>query len=190
MTTRITLISSGTTTEARNATFGDDAPLAPSELIRAARLISRLPGDDLALCAPDSASRETAAAFSLAARPEPSWREIDYGAWSGKSLQSVQQETPEALGTWLSDPACSPPGGESIAAFTQRIGDWLDQRRDTNQKLTVIAPANCLRATVLHCLRAPADAFRSVDIMPLTIMQLSAYRGLWRLRIGEPAERG
>jgi broad specificity phosphatase PhoE len=189
MTTRITLISSGATTEARNATFGDNTPLAPSELVRAAPLLSRLPGDDLSLCAPDSASRETAAALSLAAQTEPSWREIDYGAWSGKSLQTVQQETPEALGAWLSDPACSPPGGESIAAFIRRIGDWLDRHRDTHQRLTVIAPANCLRATVLHCLRAPADTFRSVDILPLTMMQLSAYRDLWRLRIGEPAER-
>ncbi|HVI90275.1 MAG TPA: histidine phosphatase family protein [Dongiaceae bacterium] len=189
MTTRITLISSGATAEIRNATFGGDAPLAPAEHARAASLTRQLPGDDIVLCGPDSASRQTAEALALAAIPEPSWREIDYGDWSGKSLKAVQEEMPETLGAWLSDPTCAPPGGESIAAFTRRIGNWLDQRRDGHEKLTVVAPANCLRATVLHCLRAPADAFLTIDILPLTIMQISAYRGLWRLRLGSQAER-
>jgi broad specificity phosphatase PhoE len=191
MTTRITLISSGATNDSRNATFGGSAPLAASERDRAAKLASSLPAADRILCAPDSACRETAAALSLAATIEPAWRDIDFGDWSGKSLQIVQAGTPDALAAWLADPACPPPGdGESMTAFTGRIGIWLDQHLEDHRRLAIVAPANGLRAAILHCLRAPPTAFRAVDIMPLTIIELSAYRGLWRLRIGDRAERG
>jgi broad specificity phosphatase PhoE len=190
MTTRITLISSGATVEIRNATFGGDSPLTPRDRARAAELAPSLPGADQVLCGADLASRQTAEALSLAATPIPAWREIDFGDWSGKNLDAVQSEAPEALAAWLGDPTSAPPGGESLAAFIRRIGAWLDQRRDSQEKLIVVAPANCLRATVLHCLQAPAAAFRAIDIMPLTILQASAYRGFWRLRIGNQPERG
>lgn len=154
------------------------------EHARAMALLPRLPAGQAALCGPDSASRQTAECLSAEATIDPQWREIDFGDWTGKQLATVQKEAPDALAAWLGDPACAAPGGESIAAFIARIGEWLDRHRQPSEKILVVAPANCLRAAVLHCLHAPPLAFRAIDIMSLTVIRLSAYRGIWRLRLG------
>lgn len=185
MTAHITLISSGATAAVGNATFGGDAPLDPREHARAMALRPHLPAGEVALCGPDAASRQTAEWLVPTATIEPQWREIDFGDWTGKPLAAVQKQAPDVLAAWLGDPASPAPGGESIAAFIARIGAWLDLHRDASEKILAIAPANCLRAATLHCLHAPALAFRAIDIMPLTVIRLSAYRGVWRLRLGD-----
>lgn len=185
MTARITLISSGATRDVRNATFGGDAPLEAAERARAAALRPHLPPADRFLCGADSLSQQTAAALALQAMAEPVWGEVDFGRWNGKTLSAVQADEPDALAAWVLDPASAPHGGEPLTALIQRVGHWLDQQRDQHGRILIVAPANCLRAAILHCLRAPAEAVRFLDITPLTIIHLSGFGRDWRLRLGE-----
>lgn len=183
MTTRITLISNGATVATRNATFPRDEPLEEKALALAASLADALPAVDRVYCGPDLAGRQTAAALGLTAESEPQLREINFGRWAGKSLEALQGDDALALGAWVTDPQATPPAGDSVTDLITRIGGWLDQQAERADRLIAIAPANCLRAAVIHCLQAPAMAFRRIDVAPLSFIFLSAHHNKWRLRL-------
>jgi broad specificity phosphatase PhoE len=56
------------------------------------------------------------------------WREIDMGAWEGRTIALLHDETPELVTQLFDDPASFEyPGGESFAGFTARVQRALDQ---------------------------------------------------------------
>jgi broad specificity phosphatase PhoE len=81
------------------------------------------------------------------------------------------------------DPQATPPSGDSVVDLIARIGDWLHQQAAQSGRIIAIAPANCLRAAVIHCLQAPPTAFRQIDVPPLSSIFLSSHQGQWRLRV-------
>ena len=53
---------------------------------------------------------------------EPDLRELDFGAWEGRSAAELMQDQAEALGLFWADPyAYTPPEGEPVAAFAERV---------------------------------------------------------------------
>ncbi|GAA2892164.1 hypothetical protein GCM10020220_097870 [Nonomuraea rubra] len=54
-------------------------------------------------------------------------------AWRGLPYERVAREEPEALARWLSDPHAAPHGGESPAAFADRVAAWLATTREPTQ---------------------------------------------------------
>ncbi|MCD4865624.1 histidine phosphatase family protein [Pseudomonas sp. PLB05] len=53
---------------------------------------------------------------------EADLRELDFGAWEGHSAAELMQDQAEALGLFWADPyAYTPPGGEPVAAFAERV---------------------------------------------------------------------
>lgn len=183
MATRITLISNGATSATRNATFPKDEPLEEKAVALAAGLAGSLPAVDRIYRGPDRAGEQTALALGLTAVAEPLLREIDFGDWAGKSLMELQTEDALALRDWITDPQAIPPGGESAADLMARVSNWLTLQADQPARIIAITPANCLRAAVIHCLQAPATAFRQIDVPPLSSLFLSCHRGQWRLRL-------
>ena len=142
-----------------------------------------MPAADRIYRSPDLAGEQTARALGLAAVAEPLLREIDFGDWAGKSLMELQAEDALALSAWVTDPQATPPGGEAAIDLIARMGTWLTHLADQSARIIAVAPANCLRAAVIHCLRAPATAFRQIDVPPLSSMFLSCHQGQWRLRL-------
>jgi broad specificity phosphatase PhoE len=183
MTTRITLISNGATSATRNATFPKDEPLEQKAIALAAGMAGTLPTVDRIYRGPDLAGEQTVQAFGMTAIAEPLLREIDFGDWAGKSLVELQTEDAPALSNWIMDPQAIPPGGESAADLVARVSNWLAFQADQSVRIIAVTPANCLRAAVLHCLQAPASAFRQIDVPPLSSIFLSCHRGQWRLRL-------
>jgi broad specificity phosphatase PhoE len=183
MATRITLISNGATSATRNATFPANEPLEEKAIALAAGLAGTLPAVDRIYCSPDLAGAQTAKALGLTAEPEPLLREIDFGDWAGKSLTELQAEDALALSAWVMDPQTTPPGGESAVDLIMRVSTWLAHQADQSSRIIAVIPANCLRAAVIHCLQAPAIAFRQIDVPPLSSIFLSCHRGQWRLRL-------
>ena len=53
---------------------------------------------------------------------EPDLRELDFGDWEGRSAADLMQDQAEALGLFWADPyAYTPPGGEPVARFAERV---------------------------------------------------------------------
>jgi broad specificity phosphatase PhoE len=40
-------------------------------------------------------------------------------------MEEVQQEDPNGILSWLTDPGATPHGGESIDALIGRVGSWM-----------------------------------------------------------------
>ncbi|NEW69449.1 histidine phosphatase family protein [Streptomyces rhizosphaericus] len=193
---RITLVAPAVNAALRQVRFDDGPPDAAGSR-RAAAAAAALPHHDMAFTAPSERCRGTAAALGLDAVVTPELRDLDMGRWRGRSLDEVGQEAPEEVAAWLSDPAAAPHGGETLLELVERIGAWLDARREEPAPATPPAPARAarllavvepavVRAALVHALGLPAPAFWRLDVAPLTATELSGRAGRWNLRCGHP----
>ncbi|GAA1258105.1 histidine phosphatase family protein [Streptomyces javensis] len=193
---RITLVAPAVNAALRQVRF-DDAPPDAAGVRRAAAAAAALPHHDMAFTAPSERCRGTAAALGLDAAVTPELRDLDVGRWRGRSLDEVGQEAPEEVAGWLSDPAAAPHGGETLLELVERIGAWLDARREDPapaappapardaRLLAVVEPA-VVRAALVYALGLPAPTFWRLDVAPLTATELSGRAGRWNLRCGHP----
>ncbi|MFE5868695.1 histidine phosphatase family protein [Streptomyces roseifaciens] len=189
MTVRVMLISPAADTPSHEARFGDDGPLGAAGLRRTRAAAGSLPAAGRVLTAPSARCAETAAALGLAAaRTEPALRDLDPGRWRGRPLAEVGTAEPQALAAWLTDPDAAPHGGESVRDAVARVGAWLDGLED-GRVLAVTAPA-VVRAALVHALALPPQAFWRLDVLPLSVTELSGRGGRWNLRCGVPLPQG
>ncbi|MBP8536552.1 histidine phosphatase family protein [Streptomyces sp. MK37H] len=204
---RITLVAPAVNAALRQVRF-DDAPPDAAGLRRASAAAAALPHHDMAFTAPSERCRGTAAALGLDAAVTPELGDLDVGRWRGRSLDEVGQEAPEEVAGWLSDPAAAPHGGETLLELVERIGVWLEARREDPapaapargtcredpappapargaRLLAVVEPA-VVRAALVHALGLPTPTFWRLDVAPLTATELSGRAGRWNLRCGHP----
>jgi broad specificity phosphatase PhoE len=126
-------------------------------------------------------AKQTAGILGFDIVVEPALRDCDHGRWTGRSLEEVQAEEPEAVRTWMSDPYSAPHGGESLVAVVQRVAAWLDARTETGRLVAVTHPA-IVRAASLHALGVSIEAFRRIDVEPFHRTELSHDGRRWVLR--------
>ncbi|MFJ4774117.1 histidine phosphatase family protein [Streptomyces uncialis] len=207
-TTRLTLIAPATGRDLREARFSGDGPVDPAALARAARAGADLRGTFPRgtahwVVSPSTRCRATADALRGPAPdagpapgrpPEEMPEEVpalagpDMGRWRGRTLAEVSAEDPQALVSWLSDPAAAPHGGESLLGLRTRVGAWLDTTRDAERasgtgRLVAVVEPDVVRAAVAHALDLPAPAFRRLDVEPLGAVELTGRSGRWNLRV-------
>jgi broad specificity phosphatase PhoE len=181
MTTRLHLLCSASTPSVSSIAFAGEEPLDARGRESLARLSGRLPSCDLTLRSPALCVAQTAEGLGLDARTEPLLRDCDFGHWVGRSLADVQAEAPEAVAEWLHDPRAAPHGGESFADVMTRVGEWMDSLLAGQCSILAITHAIVIRAAIAHALGAGPEAFRHIDVAPLTRAKLSSGGGRWTL---------
>lgn len=182
MTIRLTLVCHASTAALRTSAFPADEPLDPQALRRLDRLPpSRLRAADRHRSSPALRARETAVALGLDAVVDPLLRECDYGRWTGLTLEDVQAREPDAVGSWLHDPASAPHGGESVTDLMGRVAAWLDVQQETTGRTAVVTHASVIRAAIVHALDTGPRSFWRIDIGPLSTVALSGSNGRWTL---------
>jgi broad specificity phosphatase PhoE len=182
MTTRLHLLCSAATASVSTVAFAtDDEPLDHRGRDGLAGLSGRLPSCDMILRSPARSAAETAEGLSLKAQIEPLLCDCDFGRWAGRSLVDVQAQAPEAVEDWLHNPDAAPHGGESFADVMGRVGHWMDGLLEQGGSILAITHASVIRAAIAHALGAGPEAFRHVDVAPLTRARLSGHSGRWTL---------
>lgn len=89
-------------------------------------------------------TRETARALSLCPREDRALREIDVGAWEGKTFQEIRAQYPALYAARGRDPyRCRIPGGEAPARCLERM-------RAAFGRITAGIPENSAAAIVAH----------------------------------------
>lgn len=116
-----------------------DAPLSALGQRQAEALANRLAGErplpDLIVASNLIRAQATAEAFARRLdQPvtlDPDLREISMGAWEGRPVAEVAREQPDLFARVETDPMgeASAPGGESWAAFSDRVHCALDRWR-------------------------------------------------------------
>lgn len=174
------MICHGSTKAWRRAHFPADEPLDRQGLAGAGEAAAAMPFVRPALTSPARSARQTAAALGLAALPDDSLADCDYGRWSGQALADVAAVEPEAVAAWLARPDAAPHGGESLLALIDRTAAWLTAR--TERRLVAVTHPAVLRAALVHVLGAPAAAFWRIDVAPLSTVELRSDGRRWQLR--------
>jgi broad specificity phosphatase PhoE len=181
MTTRLTLICHGSTSALRTSTFPADEPLDDQARRKLADLPYRLRHSNRCLTSPALRARQTAEALKLGAAIEPALRDCDYGRWTGRSLDGVQAQEPEAVAEWLQNPEAAPHGGESVIALIERISIWLDAQMATQGAIVAVTHASVIRAAIVHAIEAGPRSFWRIDVAPLSLARLNGDTGRWTL---------
>lgn len=177
---RLLLIRHASTDAVRRAAFPLDEPL--DELGRAALAsLDRRLGAGEALTSPALRARETVAALGLEARPEEMLCECDFGAWAGRTLAEIADESPGEAREWMLDPGARPHGGESLTELLARVGSWLEGQRRLDGRAIAVTHGGVIKAAVVHVLGAPPAAFWRIDVKPLSITELHASEAGWTL---------
>jgi len=126
---------------------------------------------DMIITSPLSRCAEPATAWAKQARIpciiEPRIAEMHYGAWEGKTSETIKTEFPGMLEQWRRDPTgMRPPGGESVDELRQRVHAWLMEivQRYQNKQLLVVSHSGTLRMLIALALGAPIAGTRHIDM--------------------------
>ncbi|MEV0964357.1 MULTISPECIES: histidine phosphatase family protein [unclassified Streptomyces] len=167
----------------RNTVFGDGLP-SERVLREAGAARAALPPYLLSLRAPSVRCATVAAALGLEPEVEPGLRDIDYGAWRGRTVEEVATADPDGFSAWLRDPDATPHGGESVRRLCRRTADWLESLPADTGHALVIAEEAVVRALLVHALSAPARAFWRLDAPALCTISSPALDGRRAVRPG------
>jgi broad specificity phosphatase PhoE len=181
LTTRLRLVCHASTSAVRTATFPADEQLDPQGREKLAIVQHRLRHADRCWSSPALRAIQTAEALQLDTIVEPMLRECDYGRWSGRSLDEVQAQEPEAMAEWLRDPEAAPHGGESIVGLIGRVAAWLETQNGMRGKTVAVTHASVIRAAIVHAIEANPRSFWRIDVAPLSVTALSGNGGRWTL---------
>ncbi len=97
----------------------------------------------------------------------PELREIDFGRWEGASFAEIEANEPQHAERWLSEgDSFTFPGGESIAAFRQRILTFTRRIDAGDGDLFVVAHGGVIRNLLCHLLRLPLENWLLFDLRP------------------------
>lgn len=98
---------------------------------------------------------------------EPGFREMHFGAWEGRSAEELHQQEPVALANfWRNPDRHTPPGGEPLSVFQQRVLDGLHRQLDRQQAehLLIIGHGGTLRMILCHLLNMPLSASARLEM--------------------------
>jgi probable phosphoglycerate mutase len=124
---------------------------------------------DAIWCSPLSRARETAAAAAVASGLEPHvdarLRELDFGRGEGLTTAEMQQQCPDELEAFQSDPIANHlPGGEDPRAAVIRAVACLHDiaRAHPHGRVLVVAHTTLIRLTLCHLIGVPIGNYRKL----------------------------
>ncbi len=98
---------------------------------------------------------------------EPALQEIDFGQWDGRFIDDIQHREAQALHNFWSDPLnYSPPGGETLADFNQRVIQcWQNIIHTENiQNSLLVIHGGVQKVILAHILEMPLTAIHNIEV--------------------------
>ncbi|WP_270937046.1 histidine phosphatase family protein, partial [Falsiroseomonas oryzae] len=167
----------------------DAAGLSAAGRAQAARLSRRLlRARPVALhTSPRRRAQETAAllAATLGLPPiaEPALDEIDFGAWTGRSFDALDDDP--AWRSWNEQRGTArPPGGEAMHEALARVLRWTETLAGTHPDSTLLAVshADVIKAALCAHLGLTLDAHWRLEVAPASLSGVELWPGGGRVR--------
>lgn len=180
----ILLIRHGETQWNRELVFRGrrDIPLSERGL-RQAELLARRLQDckiDAIFSSPLSRALQTgqptADALGLTVYPEDAINDLDFGLWSGLSVDQVKAKYPEQFEKWRANPLeMDFPEGDSLRDARLRSFDWLKRiSGEDYARIALVTHKVILKLLILSVLDAPERAYWQIHLGTCSISSLSS----------------
>ncbi|MHC5209455.1 MAG: histidine phosphatase family protein [Planctomycetota bacterium] len=169
---RLRLVRHGEVAVPHRATFYGqrDVPLSPEGHRASLALAPRLAADapDLVLSSPLQRARLLAEAVAASCGApleiEPSFQELDRGAWAGRKKVDIEAEAPGSFAAYMADPEGSAaPGGEKDSELCARVWTALTPHLVAHGggRLLLVAHAHVIRVIMARvACWSPAESLR------------------------------
>ncbi|WP_017581002.1 histidine phosphatase family protein [Nocardiopsis valliformis] len=183
--TRLVLLRHGQTplsVERRFAGRGD-IPLTDEGHAQAEAAARRLAGwgIEAVVSSPLLRTRQTAGyaadLLGLAVEEDEGFVETDFGAWEGLTFAEARESDPEQVSRWLSDPETGPPGGESFAEVSRRVGKARDAllERHRGRRVLVVSHVTPIKVAVQQAMLAPIGALYRMHLDTACLTEVDCY---------------
>ena len=122
-------------------------------------------------------AEEVSAVTGVPVVTDDGFRETDFGAWEGLTFAEVRERWPSEMTTWLADPAVAPPGGESFAEVSERVGAALARVLDGRAGRTVLIVSHVtpIKTLVAATLMAPPPALYRMHLDVAALCEIDWY---------------
>jgi broad specificity phosphatase PhoE len=181
--TRIILIRHGETKSNRETRFRglDDVPLSERGVRQAASLASALAGSGVGALytSPLLRARETAEPLGRALGVEPvvadAFTDLDFGEWTGRTLDEVREEWPDLWRTWVTSPErAALPGGGSLEDVRLRASSRLREVASSagTKGVAVVSHRVVLKLVVLDALGLGPEGFFRLRVDPASVTEI------------------
>jgi ribonuclease H / adenosylcobalamin/alpha-ribazole phosphatase len=116
-----------------------------------------------------------AAACGVPLVVDPALREVDFGAWGGRSYAEIVAADPAAASYFADPSAMTPPGGETAESAARRVHDLLEAV-GTGDGGVIVGHAGSLRLALALALGMPLAAFwrLRLDCAHLSVLDWTA----------------
>lgn len=157
-----------------------DAPLAEIGLREAEAMARVLEPHQrtLIVASPRRRAQQTANAIVARCRAELvtsfAIDELDFGHWSGRTFEELAHDPAWRRWNEQRDLAAT-PAGERISDVQARVLHHLHRLREAfpGRPMVLVTHAEVIRATLLHWLQAPVDAYQRLAISPASMSRVS-----------------
>jgi len=184
--TRLLLIRHGETTwNAEGRYQGQtDVPLNETGRRQAQALAQRLASEEIdAVYASDlrralETAKIIAAPHSLPVQEDSRLRELCFGVWEGLSYAEIEEQAPDTLAAWRDAPLDNtPPGGETLTQFSERVQAFLDDVKGNHPEQTVLVAAHggTLRAVLCSALGLSPASYWQFRVSNGSLSDVSLY---------------
>ena len=122
-------------------------------------------------------AEELGARLDLPVSLEPDLQELHFGAWEGQSAVQLMETDAEALGLFWADPySFTPPDGEPVEAFSQRVRDAVLRLHQlyAGQRVLLISHGGVMRLLLAQARGLPREQLLNVEV---------GHGGLFSLRV-------
>jgi alpha-ribazole phosphatase/probable phosphoglycerate mutase len=124
-------------------------------------------------------ARELAEHLNLPLEIVNEFSELSFGVWEGRSVADVHATDPLALARFWRDPiGCPIPGGESVEAFDQRVGQAWEAllERYRGQHVLLIAHGGTIRMVLRRLLEMPVRRIWRIEVPFAAISRIRLHR--------------
>ncbi|MBC3480185.1 MULTISPECIES: histidine phosphatase family protein [Pseudomonas] len=118
---------------------------------------------------------ELGARLHLPVQREACLQELHFGDWEGRSAAQIMEDQADALGRFWADPyACTPPNGEPVEAFAERVLAGVERlgQQHGGKRVLLVTHGGVMRLLLARARGMPREHLLQVEVAHGALVRL------------------